>query len=187
MKVRQKTAPAKLTLHTMNSTNEQNWRIQCPPIKGHATEGWGERGRGANSFVAESKVRLTNCQATHFAVFIFVLSDATQGAGEREAGGGEGQGGIRKNSKLIEQFKANFCFSRLFFFGALATVSCGRWACRCQKGHDRHGRERCSQWVSEWEIVLLILHNKNVTHTRPHVHTCDVCVCLWVDNTATIN
>lgn len=66
----------------------------------------------------ESKVRLTNCQATHFAVFIFVLSDATQGAGEGGAGGGEGRGGIRKNSKLIEQFKANFCFSRLFFWRA---------------------------------------------------------------------
>lgn len=38
-------------------------------------------GRGANSFVAGSKVRLTNCQAMHFAVFIFILPDAMQGAG----------------------------------------------------------------------------------------------------------
>lgn len=48
----------------------------------------------------ESKVRLTNCQATHFAVFIFVFSDAMQGAGEGGAGGGEGRGGIRKKLEI---------------------------------------------------------------------------------------
>lgn len=78
-----------------NELNERaSWRIlsgvhSLPPDKGsRLSRGVVGVGRGANSFVAEGKVRLTNCQATHFAVFIFILPAAMQGAEVERRGRG---------------------------------------------------------------------------------------------------
>lgn len=147
----------------MNSTNEQNWRILCPLIKGHAREDCGKGGAHLTQRERDRERAKCDWQTVKRRILLFSFSFCQM---QRKVQEGEGEGENRKNSKLIEQFKANFCFSRL------ATVSCDRWGCRCQKGHDRHGRERSSQWVSErlfyWFCIIKM----------SHTHTYDV--CAWV-------